>query len=480
MTLSPWEQEVADRGELYHVGGAVRDALFPRGKAPEDKDYLVRGLEPKALVDILEKYGRVERVGQSFGVYTFRPLGESVDHHIAFPRTERSTGPGHRDFDAAFDPALPVEVDLARRDFTMNAVARNLVTGELVDPFDGRADIRRRRLRMIFPEAFEEDPLRILRGVRFTARFRLTVEKKTLAAMAASAARVSTLAPERIQEELNKLLRECATPSSGFAFLDDLGVLAIIMPELSCARGVEQNDFHPDDVFWHSLKSCDAAPSDNLLVRWAALLHDLGKVDKKQVLREPGRPPRVVFYGHETRSAELAGVILNRLRFPKGFVKACVHLVLHHMFFYEPEWKRRAVRRFIRDVGVDHVDDLFALRRADLRSRKGADQAEAADRRKPPPPIVPSGSAAEFPELDELRSRIQEEIDAAHAFRVEDLAIDGRDVIDVLGVQEGRRVGEILDGLFRRVLDAPELNTREKLIALLRREGGGRDDGAPG
>lgn len=444
--LENWQRALVERGELYRVGGSVRDELMGIPHLKKDVDYLVRGVEPEELVRVLTGYGRVVLVGKSFGVYKFRASGEGFDHDLAFPRRETSTGSGHRDFDVKWDPNLDVATDLGRRDFTINAIAKNVRDESVVDPFGGAKDIEARVLRMIFERAFEEDPLRILRGVRFAARFALAIETKTENAMRAAVKLVSSLSAERIQEELTKLMLQCAEPSQAFASLRELGVLALVIPELDRAFGVEQNEYHPDDVFWHSVKSCDQAPADNLLVRWAALLHDLGKVDAKRTVREDDSPPRVVFYGHEKLSAEMAEKVLNRLRYSNDFVRRCCHLVEHHMYYYQPEWNRSTVRRFIRRVGEDNLDDLFALRHADLMSRGLDDRA---------------GGVAE------LRRRAREEIAAEDALRIEDMAIDGNDVMDVLGIGPGERVGKILAEIFERVIEDPGLNHRDALLEIL-------------
>ncbi len=453
MKLSRWQKDILQEGELYAVGGTVRDALMGLPAVEERKDFLVRSITAARLEEVLTRHGKMALVGKSFGVYKFRPAGTEAQHDIAFPRTEKSTGPGHRDFDVAFDPELPVEADLGRRDFTINAIARNLADDRLIDPHHGRRDIDKHTVRMIFAEAFAEDPLRILRGIRFAARFGFEIEKKTAAAMKKSAPLLETLSPERIQEELNKLLGECERPSGGFEWMYKTGALQIILPELARGYGVEQNEYHPDDIFWHSVKSCDEAPRANLPVRWAALLHDLGKVDKKQVITEEGASPRVVFYGHEKVSAELTAAILGRLRFGHDFTKKCVHLVAQHMFYYQPEWNRSTVRRFIRTAGVEHLEDLFKLREADLLSRN---------------------LGGELPELEELRGRVQSELEAESALTISDLLIDGADVMRVLGLGEGRRVGDILEALFERVLQSPELNERQTLLDLLKKDFGGK------
>lgn len=446
MTLQAWQRALIEHGELYRVGGAVRDEMMGLVQAEEDVDYLVSGIPPKKLEEILAPHGRVMFVGKAFGVYKFKPTGGTLEHDIAFPRRETSTGPGHRHFDVDWGEDVSLESDLGRRDFTMNAIAQNVADGRIVDLFGGRADIARKRLRMIFPEAFREDSLRILRGVRFAARFSLHIEAATFEAMRVATPLVKALSAERVQEELSKVLSQCVRPSEAFSTMHALGVLSIVLPELDRGFGVTQNEYHPDDVFWHSLKSCDEAPQENLLVRWAALLHDVGKIDAKRVVVENDSAPRVVFYGHEEISGDVAEKVLTRLRYSNDFVDRCVHLIRLHMYYYQPEWNRATVRRFIRRVGEENLDDLFQLRRADLLSR---------------------GLAAQANEIEELRRRVFEEIEADHALRIEDLAIDGHDVMAALGLPAGRRVGAILKELFDKVIDNPSLNTRKTLIDML-------------
>jgi len=445
VTLAPWQEDILAAGELYRVGGAVRDRLLGLTDVA-DTDFLVREIPPPALETILARHGTWSRVGKAFGVYKFTPhdAGEPVD--IVFPRTESSTGAGHRDFEIRFDWTLPVESDLGRRDFTINAIAERIPDNHVIDPFDGANDVRRRVLRMIFPQAFEEDALRILRGARFAARFELTVDDATRAAMTGAADLLSTISAERVQDELTKTLTQCAAPSRALHLLHEIGSLGVWLPELERCVGVAQNEYHPDDVYWHSLKTCDAAPQDRLVVRWAALLHDVGKVDTRQTIVEGGAA-RVVFYGHEVVSAELTDRVLTRLRYSNEVVASVRHLVREHMYRFERSWKDATVRRFMRRIGDDAMDDLLSLREADCRSRTLVDELSS---------------------LDELRARVAQERRARATLSVDDLAIDGRDVIREGEIAPGPVVGEILQELLELVTDNPELNRRETLLDALR------------
>ncbi|MEW5993982.1 MAG: hypothetical protein AB1744_06260, partial [Candidatus Zixiibacteriota bacterium] len=209
--------DILSKGRIFEVGGAVRDRLlFGEGRV-HDRDYLVTGIPYDELSSVLRKYGRVDLVGRSFGVIKFTQPGANGSQtlDITLPRCEHSTGTGHRDFNVAFDPHLKVEEDLARRDFTVNAMALALDNGELIDPLNGREDIQQRRIRMVYDDSFKDDPLRMLRAVQFAARFEFTVEPATFEAMKRLAPMIQTVSSERIAEELNKLLCLAEKPSVG-------------------------------------------------------------------------------------------------------------------------------------------------------------------------------------------------------------------------------------------------------------------------
>ncbi|HUB97388.1 MAG TPA: hypothetical protein VL993_15810, partial [Stellaceae bacterium] len=208
-------------GALYAVGGRVRDEIRADLEGVElpakDLDYVVTGLALQELTARLETLGRVDLVGAAFAVAKLTTGGLTVD--VALPRRERSTGHGHREFEIQSGPDIPLEDDLARRDFRMNMIARALPSAELVDPYGGQADIAARRIDILTPAAFEEDPLRMLRAAQFAARFGYEPTPATIAAMRAAAPLVRTVAPERIHDELQKLFALAPRPSVGLELL---------------------------------------------------------------------------------------------------------------------------------------------------------------------------------------------------------------------------------------------------------------------
>ena len=228
----PFVRALQQRGaRVYTVGGTVRDELL--GHPRKDLDLLITGLPQPDLLRCLRPYGRVQLTGRAFGVIKLLPHGwDGPPIDVALPRTEISTGIGHRDFEVTFDHTLPVETDLGRRDFTINAMAIDLAAGHLLDPFGGYEDLQQRRLRQVSLVAFPEDPLRMLRGIQLAARFALQIEPATRESMHIHAAAITTVAPERIAEELRKLLQAWA-PSQGFVVMHEVGLLMHILPELA-------------------------------------------------------------------------------------------------------------------------------------------------------------------------------------------------------------------------------------------------------
>jgi len=421
--------------DAFAVGGSIRDLVL--GRPVTDWDVATRA-KPDEVAALFERTTHVNarhgttqvRLGAcTFEVTTFRREGPYADRRR----------PDYVRF------AESITEDLERRDFTMNAIAVDLVSGAVVDPFAGVADARSHLLRTVGPaEArFSEDALRILRAARFVATLPCEPSPEVRAAMAALAPAVFSLSAERVRDELVKL-QGAAAPSVGFALLADTGVLDVVLPELAACRGVTQNVFHRYDVFEHSLRACDAAPEQNPIVRWAALLHDVGKVPTRAE-----REGRVTFYGHERVGAVLVADRLARLRFGRREAQAIVHLVANHMFHYQRSWTDAAVRRFVARVGLETLDDLFALRAADNAAR-GVDVPEPED-------------------LGDLSERIARERARATAFTVRDLAVDGGDLMREMGIAPGSDVGALLRGLLEFVLSGRGENTREALLAEARR-----------
>lgn len=432
--------QIMVRGELYEVGGTVRDELISLDSENKDRDFLVTGIPLNELMSILTDYGKVDLVGKSFGVMKFAPRGGDVTHDFAIPRKERSTGLAHRDFDVAYDHTLPVETDLCRRDFTINAMARRMPSGEIIDPYGGREDIKRRLVRVVFPGAIGEDPLRILRGAQFAARLEFEIETATFQAMKDAAALIDTVSPERIAEELNKMLVRAEKPSKGFRCLLEIGVLERILPELTQCVGVEQpGGFHRWDVFDHTMVCIDAAPR-RLPLRLAALFHDVGKPATRELV-EGG----ATFYGHDKLSVRMAIKALKRLRYSNDIIEKVSTLVGKHMF--SDRAGEKGIRRLIKNVGQDLIFDLLDLRRAD---------------------IVAQGMGQKSSEVDDFESSVRTEIEKKPPFGLKDLDVNGNDLMVEFGLKPGPLVGRILNELLEMVLDNPAANTHEALISRAR------------
>ncbi|HVN69973.1 MAG TPA: HD domain-containing protein [Candidatus Binatia bacterium] len=433
-------------GSLFAVGGRVRDqiraGLAGAEMPPVDSDYVVTGLSLEALEQRLRPLGRVGVVGASFAVLKLTVDGQTVD--VATPRRERSTGSGHREFDVESGTAVTLLEDLARRDFRMNMIALALPSGEIVDPFGGEADIRARRIDILAPAAFREDPLRMLRAAQFAARFEYSVTDGVREAMRAAAALVTTVSAERIHDELLKLL-SAARPSIGLRLLQETGVLQHLWPELAEGIGVEQNEWHAYDVWGHALATLDATPPGDPVLRLSALLHDVGK---------PRTKDGPHFYRHEIAGAEMTRDSLERFRFASDTVRTAEHLVRQHMYVADPALSDAALRRFIRRVGPENIERLFALRAAD---------------------IAGSGLPKRDGSNEAFQARVHAELAKKPAFSIRELAVDGEDVIAALvrrgeapaGFNGDERVGRALAWLFEQVTDEPQRNERTLLLNIL-------------
>lgn len=417
---------------LYLVGGAVRDIYLCRSGGDWD---VATDAPPEK---VLRLFRRVIPTGIAHGTVTIHHRGSMIE--CTTFRTESGYSDGRRPDSVSY--AATIKDDLSRRDFTMNAIAVSLPDGAVIDPFNGRSDIKAGIIRTvgIAAERFSEDGLRPLRAVRFSAQLDFTLERATLEAIRPALGVTALVAQERVRDEIVKLLLS-PVPSVGLRVMEQTGLLELIIPELARCRGVEQKGLHRFDVLDHLFLACDASPQQNLELRLAALLHDIGKPETRLTDAHGVHS----FHHHEAVSAKMSERILTRLRFPQKTIKNVVHLVAQHMFHYEPHWTDAAVRRFIVRVGKEHIPALFDLRKADG--------------------WAISGVRGEPLHLLEFSDRINEILAHDHAFSLKDLAVNGKDLI-AAGIPEGPQTGLILKELFEAVLDDPELNDKTKLMEI--------------
>jgi tRNA nucleotidyltransferase/poly(A) polymerase len=418
----------------YVVGGSLRDALI--GREPADWD-LTTDARPERLVEIFP--GAVYE--NRFGTVAVRS-GSEV-HEITTFRTDHDYADFRRPHRVEFGDDVPL--DLARRDFTMNAMALgddapaagSTPKSGLVDPYDGAADVAARLIRAVGDPGtrFEEDALRMVRAVRLAAVLGFEIEPATRAAIDTHAGLVRHLSGERIAAELEKLLA-APEPSTGLRLMADTGILAVVSPDLAAQRGIAQNKIPGEDLLDHTLRTVDAAPTGSPVVRLAALVHDIGK---------PATIDEGPFRRHDVVGADLAEALLERLHLPRATTDRVVHLVRNHMFTYDPAWGDAGIRRFIQRVGPAALDDLFALRAADN---------------------VGSGVPANAHGLDELRDRVRAQLDASVPLDLRQLAIDGDDLMTELRIPAGPALGRLLDALLERVVTDPGLNDRATLLLL--------------
>jgi putative nucleotidyltransferase with HDIG domain len=444
------------------VGGAVRDRLL--GRDSKDADFLVPAIDIPGLRQALDSHGRTEELvvaGRAVGV-RFYPRDRAVRSlarggiELAPPRREVSTGPGRHDFEIVVDPTATVEEDLARRDFTINAMAIRLDDELFVDPYGGREDLERRVLRTVSPGSFAEDPLRLVRGLRFVSQLALDPDEATLEQMRAEAPAVELVSGERIgggiaadgMGELSKLLLG-PHPAKALRIARDTGVLVHLLPEFERSIGFEQESrYHSLPVDEHTFLVVQAAADRgySLAVRLAALFHDLGKPhvawrgtdDRLHYYARPGYSRK----SHEQVSAELAERALARLRYPNEIRRRVLRIVRLHMLDTRRSDPVRA-RRLLSRYGRGLVEELLDHKEADLHG-KGDDP-----------------SPEDVQRLELLRRAVARERRSPH--RIRDLAVDGNDLIGI-GFQPGPALGKALTALLEDVIREPRLNTRDELL----------------
>lgn len=419
--------------EAYIVGGCVRDCILER--SPNDWDITTNAL-PEDMVKLFShtvptgiKHGTVTIVinKNNYEVTTYRIDGEYSDNR-------------HPD-EVIFTTSL--KEDLSRRDFTINAMAYNNEDG-LIDPFDGLRDIKNQIVRSVGnpDKRFNEDALRMIRAIRFASQLKFRIEEDTFSSIIHNCNLIKNVSIERVREELSKILL-CERPSLGLMDLKNSGLLYLTLPEVIPCIGFEQrNPYHDKTVFEHILSVIDNSPPD-LIIRLAALLHDIGKPHCFSVdVKGKGH-----FYGHEFKSADIAEALLRRLKYDNNTIKRVKVLVLEHMHRYS-KLKTSSMKKFINRVGIDNLNPLFELQTADIKGSA--------------PPF-------DFSTVEYMRSETGKIISQKQPLTTKDLQLDGEDLI-ILGYKPGKKIGEILNYLLEEVLENPELNTKRKLIELVKKE----------
>ena len=421
----------------YLVGGCVRDLLL--NKTPKDWD-VTTSARPEEIQKIFKKtvydnkYGTVKVIfdGLVIEVTPFRKeIGYSDKRH-----------PDKVEF------GVSLKEDLARRDFTINAIALDLeikkdlsiANYQIIDYFEGIKDLSEKLIRAVgeASQRFLEDALRLIRAIRFSCQLNFEIEKNTFLAIKKNASLIKEIAKERIRDELEKIILSKA-PKKGFFLLHQAGLLKYLIPELEKGLGVTQRGHHRWDVFWHLLNTLQAAADRNysLEVRLAALLHDIAK----PVCRREEKD-EVVFYGHQVVGAKMARKILKRLRFKNEIIEKVCLLIKHHMFVYEiGKVTESGVRRLLRRVGKENIGDLLNLRIADR---------------------IGSGCKKAVPYRLRHLMYMLEKV-SLDPISVKMLQVNGYDVMEILKIPPSRKVGLILDALLCLVLDDPSLNKKEIL-----------------
>lgn len=423
---------LAENGhQAYLVGGSVRDILL--GQTPKEWDITTSAL-PK---DVTKLFKKVIPTGIKYGTVTV--LLEDGQYEVTTFRCDEKYVDGRHPSNVKFTD--DIHQDLSRRDFSINAMAYNPLTDELIDDHARKKDLEKKIIRTVGNplDRFKEDGLRSIRACRFAATLEFTIEEKTFEAISQTLKVTKKVAPERIRDELVKML-SADKPSIGFELMRKSGLLKLFMPELEACYGIEQPpQYHKYDVYWHSLYACDAAPKNNVILRLAALLHDIAKPKCKK---------DYTYYNHDIVGVKMAQKILKRLRFSGSDIKQITNLIGNHMFNYTSDWGDAAVRRLlVRLGGAENAKGLFILRQADAKAMEREIEAEY---------------------LRELQGRIDKVVSEQNALHVTDLKISGKDVMQVLKIKPGPEVGKVLKALLEKVLDDPALNQRETLIALIK------------
>lgn len=428
-----------NKAEIYIVGGAVRDLIL--GREVKDWDFTAN-LTPEEMQKIFPKNSFYNN---KFGTISVVE-GEDIFEITTF-RTEQGYSDTRHPDEIKWGKTL--EEDLQRRDFTINAMAlsqnpppfqgTSLEKGGyyIIDLYGGQEDLENKLIRTVGKpdERFGEDALRMMRAIRIASQIGFLIEEKTFESIQKNAKLIQKIAGERIRDELFKILLS-PKPSDGIILLKNSSLLEEIIPELMDGYGMTQKGHHIDDVWTHNLKTLDNCASNNPITKLAALLHDLGKPKSMA-----GEGKSRTFHNHEIIGSRMAVEIGKRLRLSKKELEQLFKLVRWHMFSVISTQTDKAVRRFIRNVTPEYIDEMIAMRRAD---RLGSGAKETSWR------------------WELFKQRIIEV--QKQPFSIKDLKINGQDVMEILNIKPGRKVGEVLTEIFKEVEEKPELNEREILL----------------
>ena len=432
---------VSHHYEVYVVGGAVRDMLM--GIPVTDWDFTTNATPEQVAHVFPDSF-----CNNIFGTVSVKwpqnaPEGSAVELFEITPyRSEHGYSDNRRPDRVQW--AKEITHDLSRRDFTINAMAFDGKT--VVDPFDGKKDIEHTLIRTVgdADARLSEDALRLMRAVRFAAQFGFLIEPRTQDAITRNAALITRISAERVRDEFLRII--CAPHAAeGVLFLKNTNVLRFILPELEECFAVPQKSpkrHHIYDVGTHLVMSLKHSKSKDPITRFATLIHDVGKV---RTFRKDEESGMITFYNHEVVGTHMAATIADRFRLSNHEKEKLVRLVEHHQFVVSEDMTENAIRRFIRNVGKEYLDDMFELRRAD---RLG-------------------GAAKETSWRTELfKKRVAELL--IEPFTVKDLKVDGHDVMRELDLKPSRQVGDILDALFAKVEHKEVVNEREALLQNIR------------
>lgn len=427
--------------EIYIVGGAVRDLLM--GKDVDDWDFTTNATPEEMLKMFPDAF-----YDNDFGTVGIKDESSPNPYEITTFRFEHGYSDKRRPDKVTWGKSL--EDDLKRRDFTINALAlkrKKKGEYELIDKFNGKKDINDKLIRAVGDpqERFSEDALRMMRAIRIAAELNFKIEEETFQAIKQNATLINKIAKERVSQELLKILAS-PSPYEGIVIFKDSGLMEEILPELTKAFGVEQKSpgrHHIYDVGTHSLNSLKECKSEDPIVRFATLIHDIGKPLTYKKL-DTGV---ITFYNHEVVGAKIAKRIAERLKFSKKQTAKLIKLVRWHQFTVDENQTDSAIRRFIRRVGKEEIDDMLDLRVAD---RLGGGARETSWR------------------LEAFKKRLVEV--QKEPFSVRDLKIDGQDVMKILNLKPGPKVGEILTRLFNDVVDKKVANEKKALVERLKKD----------